>query len=75
LGLRGGVTLEDEHGLSVGRVTSGGFGPSADHPVAMGYVRADLATPGARVIANVRGRPLAMIVSTLPFLPHNYRKG
>jgi aminomethyltransferase len=73
--VRGGVTLNDESGTAAGRVTSGGFGPSADHPVAMGYVRADLAAPGTRIIADVRGRPVPMIVSPLPFTPHNYRKG
>jgi aminomethyltransferase len=73
--VRGGVTLADDAGKPAGHVTSGGFGPSADHPVAMGYVRADLSAPGTRIVADVRGRPLPVIVSTLPFIPHSYRKG
>ncbi len=73
--VRGGADLYDEAGAPAGRVTSGGFGPSAGHPVAMGYVRADLARPGARVFADVRGSRLPVDVSALPFTPHRYRKG
>ena len=73
--VRGGVMLTDEQGTPAGRVTSGGFGPSAEGPVAMGYVRADLATIGTRVLADLRGKPTAMIVSNLPFVSHSYRKG
>ena len=73
--VRGGVSLTDENGITAGRVTSGGFGPSAEGPVAMGYVRADVATPGTRVLADLRGKPTPMIVSSLPFVSHSYRKG
>ncbi|MGL4405377.1 MAG: glycine cleavage system aminomethyltransferase GcvT [Notoacmeibacter sp.] len=73
--VRGGIALTDEHGAAAGQVTSGGFGPSAEGPVAMGYVRADLAAVGTRVLADLRGKPTPMIVSPLPFIPHTYRKG
>ena len=73
--VRGGVLLTDENGVAAGRVTSGGFGPSAEGPVAMGYVRADLAAFGTRVLADLRGKATPMIVSPLPFVPHTYRKG
>jgi aminomethyltransferase len=73
--VRGGVLLTDENGMPAGRVTSGGFGPSAQSPVAMGYVLADLAAIGTRVLADLRGKPTPMIVSPLPFIPHSYRKG
>ncbi len=73
--VRGGVSLTDEQGKPAGRVTSGGFGPSAEGPVAMGYVRTDLAAIGTRVLADLRGKPTPMIVSPLPFVPHSYRKG
>jgi aminomethyltransferase len=73
--VRGGVLLTDENGIAAGRVTSGGFGPSAESPVAMGYVRTDLAAIGTRVLADLRGKPTPMIVSQLPFIPHSYRKG
>lgn len=73
--VRGGAALTDAQGKPAGRVTSGGFGPSADSPVAMGHVRADLAQPGTQVFADLRGKPAAMTVTPLPFVPHSYRKG
>lgn len=73
--VRAGATLSDEAGNAVGVVTSGGFGPSVGHPVAMGYVSADLAAPGSRVFAEVRGARIALDVHPLPFTPHRYRKG
>lgn len=73
--VRGGAELFDESGATAGRVTSGGFGPSAGHPVAMGYVRSDLATPGSRLFAEVRGARLPLTVHTLPFTPHRYFRG
>lgn len=57
-----------------GVVTSGGFGPSADRPIAMGYVAAAHAAPGARVFAEVRGKRLAMNVTSMPFVPHTYKR-
>jgi aminomethyltransferase len=73
--VRAGAVLVDELGDVVGRITSGGFGPSVQHPVAMGYVATDLAQPGTRVFADVRGTRLALDVTALPFTPHRYRKG
>lgn len=73
--VRAGAVLFDAAGNEVGRVTSGGFGPSFGHPVAMGYVAAALAKPGNRVFAEVRGSRLPVDVHPLPFTPHRYRKG
>jgi aminomethyltransferase len=73
--IRGGVDLFAESGERAGRVTSGGFGPSAEAPVAMGYVAAELAKSGTRLFADVRGNRLPVTVHTLPFVPHRYRKG
>jgi aminomethyltransferase len=73
--VRAGAKLTDEAGKPVGRVTSGGFGPSAGHPVAMGYVSAQLAKPGIRIFADVRGTKVPVDVHALPFTPHRYRKG
>ncbi|MBB5700828.1 aminomethyltransferase [Ochrobactrum daejeonense] len=72
--VRGG-DLFDESGRQVGTVTSGGFGPSAGFPVAMGYVEASLAIPGTRIFAEIRGNKVPVDVSALPFTPHRYRKG
>lgn len=57
-----------------GHVTSGGFGPTVDAPVAMGYVRADLAALGTRIDAMVRGTARPCVVAALPFAPHRYQK-
>ncbi len=74
--VRGGAPIVDEAGRQVGRVTSGGFGPSAGHPVAMGYVATALARPGAaKLFAEVRGNRIPIDVHSLPFTPHRYVKG
>ena len=58
----------------VGRVTSGGFGPSLGAPVAMGYVPVSLAAAGTRVFAELRGQRLPMIVTPLPFVPPSFKR-
>jgi len=73
--VRAGVLLFDEADALIGRVTSGGFGPSAGYPVAMGYVATPLATTGTRLFADVRGAKVPVDVHPLPFTPHRYRKG
>jgi aminomethyltransferase len=73
--IRDGIELFTESGERAGRVTSGGFGPSAEAPVAIGYVATELAKPGIRLFAAVRGNRLPIDVHSLPFVPHRYRKG
>lgn len=62
-------------GEVAGVVTSGGFGPSFGAPVAMGYVRADLAKPGTPLELMVRGKARAAEVASLPFAPHRFHRG
>ena len=59
-------------GDKLGVVTSGGFGPSVNGPVAMGYVKASYAEPGKPVNLMVRGKALSASVAPLPFVPHRY---
>jgi len=60
----------------VGVVTSGGFAPSVGAPIAMGYVATPLAAPGTALEAEVRGKRVALTVTSMPFIPHRYhRKG
>lgn len=60
----------------VGTVTSGGFSPSLERPIAMAYVPAALAAPGTPLSIDMRGRRLAAQVVQMPFVPHRYhRKG
>jgi aminomethyltransferase len=56
----------------VGQITSGGFGPTLNGPMAMGYVRRDLAEDGSKLSLIVRGKPLPATVVPLPFVPHRY---
>ena len=72
---REGAALTDPGGRPIGRITSGGFGPSIGAPVAMGYVDSDCAAVGTAVHAIVRERPLAARVSALPFVAHRYYRG
>jgi aminomethyltransferase len=58
----------------IGRVTSGGFGPSLNAPVAMGYLPTAQAADGATVFAEVRGQRLPLRVSPMPFVPHSYKR-
>ena len=62
------------NGETVGIVTSGGFGPTVDAPVAMGYIRADLAEPGTQIELMVRGKARMAEVAALPFVEHNYKR-
>lgn len=73
--VRSGATLVDAGGNPVGIVTSGGFGPSAGHPVAIGYVEKALAPTGSQVFAEIRGSRIALHVHPLPFVTHRYHKG
>ena len=61
-------------GDEAGIVTSGGFGPTLNAPIAMGYVRRDLSEDGTRLDLMVRGKPLPATVVALPFVPHRYAR-
>ncbi|WP_408004094.1 glycine cleavage system aminomethyltransferase GcvT [Ramlibacter alkalitolerans] len=67
--------LQDTQGQRVGEVTSGLLGPSIDKPIAMGYVPPQLAATGTRLQAVVRGKPVAMEVGAMPFVPNRYYRG
>jgi aminomethyltransferase len=60
-------------GDPIGRVTSGGFGPSIEAPMAMAYLPADLRV-GDTVWGEVRGRRLAATVAAMPFHPTSYKR-
>jgi aminomethyltransferase len=59
---------------SIGRVTSGGFGPSLNAPVAMGYLPSPLSEAGALAFAEVRGQRLPLKISPMPFVPNTYKR-
>ncbi|NCQ25005.1 MAG: glycine cleavage system protein T [Rhodobacteraceae bacterium CG17_big_fil_post_rev_8_21_14_2_50_63_15] len=61
-------------GAAVGHVTSGGFGPTIEAPMSMGYVPRDLATTGTELFGEVRGKRLPLRVVKLPFTPANFKR-
>lgn len=71
---REGTEILSSSGDRIGTVTSGGFGPSVNGPVAMGYVTPDHARPGTAVQLVVRGKPLPAEVARLPFAPHRFHR-
>ena len=70
---REGTEIQDGDGNTIGTVTSGGFGPSVDGPVAMGYVKTDFSAEGDEIKLIVRGKAIAAHVVKMPFTPHRYR--
>jgi aminomethyltransferase len=58
----------------IGKVTSGGFGPSLNAPVAMGYLPSSLSAVGTSVFAEVRGQRLPLTVAAMPFVPNTYKR-
>ncbi len=67
--------LQDAQGVSLGEVTSGLLGPTIDQPIAMAYVPPEFAALGTQLNAIVRGKPVAMEVVAMPFVPTNYFRG
>ncbi len=73
--VREGTELTDLDAEPIGRVTSGGFGPTIGAPLAMGYVAAARGAPGTPIRALVRGRARAAKVARLPFVETHYHRG
>ena len=69
------VELQGLDGTKIGEVTSGLLGPTVDKPIAIGYVPAALAALGTRVHAIVRGKPVPMEITAMPFVPTRYYRG
>ena len=74
--VREGALILDDEGNEVGKITSGGFSPSLQRPIAMGYVAAHLAEVGTALKLEQRGKLFDAKVTAMPFVPHRYhRKG
>ena len=72
--MREGTLLFDPDGTPLGEVTSGGFGPSVQAPIAMGYVAAKHAKIGSKLEGDVRGKRLPVTVCATPFHPTTYKR-
>jgi aminomethyltransferase len=74
--VREGALVLDAEGTEVGKITSGGFSPSLQRPIAMGYVASHLAENGTALKLEQRGKLFEARVVPMPFVPHRYhRKG
>lgn len=73
--VRDGATLKSDDGTDAGFVTSGGYGPTVEAPVAMALVPPGLAQIGTPLVADVRGKDVPCVVAELPFAPHHYFRG
>lgn len=71
---REGTQVVDAQGNEIGHVTSGGFGPTAGTPVAMGYLNAGHTKVGTSVTLMVRGKPRPATIVAMPFIEKRYRK-
>lgn len=69
---RGHTPIHAPGGAQIGEITSGGFGPSLNGPMAMGYVARNHANDGTPLELMVRGKALAARVAPMPFVPHRY---
>jgi aminomethyltransferase len=65
---------DDTSSESIGKVTPGGFGPSLNAPVAMGYLPMALSANGTKIFAEVRGQRLPLQVAAMPFIPNTYKR-
>jgi aminomethyltransferase len=74
--VREGALILNSEGTELGRITSGGFSPSLQRPIAMGYVASHLAETGTALKLEQRGKLFDARVVPMPFVPHRYhRKG
>ena len=71
---REGVEVQSPDGKTIGVVTSGGFGPTINAPIAQGYVATPYAKAGTPLKLIVRGKALDAEVATLPFTPNRYKR-
>ncbi|WP_306250478.1 glycine cleavage system aminomethyltransferase GcvT [Parvularcula sp. IMCC14364] len=72
---REGTEIQNMDGVRIGEITSGGFGPTFEAPVAMGYVDIDHADVGAAVQLMIRGKAVPAEVAEMPFVPQRYYRG
>ena len=73
--VREGADIIDQQGAVVGQITSGGFGPTLQAPIAMGYVPTHLSAVGTQLNALVRGKERPITVTKMPLVQQRYFRG
>jgi aminomethyltransferase len=66
--------VDETSSQAIGRISSGGFGPTVSAPVAMGYVPTEYAKTGTKLFAEVRGSRLPVKTADLPFITPGYKR-
>ncbi len=72
--VREGATVVNDAGETIGKVTSGGFSPTLQRPIAMAYVPMELSATGTAITVEQRGKKIPCTVADMPFVPHNYHR-
>jgi len=72
---REGTIIQNMDGKDIGVITSGGFGPSVEGPVAMGYVKRRYSRVGTDINLLIRGKAKPAKIIKLPFVPNNFYRG
>ena len=72
--VREGAIVVDADGAEIGAVTSGGFSPTLQQPIAMAYVPTELSAPGTEITLQQRKKPFTGTVTPMPFVPQNYHR-
>ncbi|SCA55581.1 Aminomethyltransferase [Candidatus Terasakiella magnetica] len=72
---RAHTEIADQDGNIIGEITSGGFGPSFEGPIAMGYVKKEFSKIGTEINLIIRGKSVPAEIAKLPFVPQRYFKG
>ena len=72
---RGNTKIFSNDDKEIGKITSGTFGPSVDHSIAMGYVDNKYSDLNTKLFLEVRGKKIPANVCNLPFYKKNYVKG
>ena len=72
---REGTQILSKNGKIIGEITSGGYSPSLQAPIAMGYINAEILQENCEILLNVRGNSLPAEIVSLPFVEHKYFRG
>ena len=72
---REGTQILSKNGKIIGEITSGGYSPSLQAPIAMGYINAEILQKNCEILLSVRGNSLPAEIVSLPFVEHKYFRG
>ena len=72
---REGTQILNKNGKIIGEITSGGYSPSLQAPIAMGYINTEILQKNREILLNVRGNSLPAEIVSLPFVEHKYFRG